>query len=149
MNVVVHKILLAAAAIAAAGSVWAHHSIPQFDFTKSVTYTGTIVAFTTINPHTRMVIELKDVKGTRRVEFMGHSITSMFRNGYRKGMLKVGDKITVSAAPNKDGTEGGYVTGGHVKGGEYFGQLSGSTAPADTKAVRDEVGRKAGTESAR
>ncbi len=33
----------------------------------------------------------------------------MYRNGYRKGMVKVGDVITVNAAPLRDGSEGGYV----------------------------------------
>jgi hypothetical protein len=35
------------------------------------------------------------------------------------------------------------VIGAQVKGGEYFGMRSRSSAPADTKAVGDEVRRQA------
>jgi hypothetical protein len=136
MNMIMRSALLATAAMAASVGGWAHHSISQFDFTKSVIYSGTVRTFTTINPHTRMVIELKDAKGTRMVEFMGHSISSMFRDGYRKGMVKAGDKITVLAAPHKDGTEGGYVIGGHVKGGEYFGQQPGGDSGGNQRSLR-------------
>lgn len=137
MTMMIHKALLAAVAIAATASVWAHHSIPQYDFTKSITYTGTVKTFTSINPHTRMVIELTDARGTHSVEFMGHSISRMFRDGYHKGMVKVGDKITVLVMPFKNGTEGGYVIGGHVKGGEYFGDFSPSSAAGGTKGAGD------------
>jgi hypothetical protein len=82
-----------------------------------------------------MVIEVKDAKGTHTVQFMGHSISSMFRNGFRKDMVKVGDEITVLTVPHKDGTEGGYVIGGHLKSGEYFGDMTPGSAAAGAKGA--------------
>ena len=58
----------------------------------------------------RMVLEVTDAKGTRETAFDGHSLNNMYRGGYRNGMIKYGDKITVFVAPPKDGSEGGYLT---------------------------------------
>ncbi len=90
-----------------------------FDFGKSVSYTGVVKSFAAINPHMRMVLELKnaDGKGTHIVNFEGHSTNNMYRAGYRKGMVKVGDTMTVNAAPYKDGTEGGYVISAKMSDG--------------------------------
>ena len=44
----------------------------------------TVKDFAAINPHMRLVVELKDAKGTREVRFEGHSTNNMYRSGYRK-----------------------------------------------------------------
>ena len=44
--------------------------------------------------------------------------------GYRNGMIKYGDSITVFVAPLKDGSEGGYVTAAKTASGTSFGALS-------------------------
>jgi hypothetical protein len=143
MNTIIRKTLLAAAALAAAATAWAHHSAVAFDFGKSVQYTGTVKLFRAVEPHLRVELELKDDKGTRVVRFEGHSLNNLYRGGYRKDMVKVGDTLTVTAAPNKDGSEGGYVIGAQAKGGPYWGARPRSAAPADTRAVGEEVRRQA------
>jgi hypothetical protein len=55
--------------------------------------------FQAINPHMRLTLRVKDVKGTRDIEFEGHSTNSMYRSGYRDKMINVGDTITVNIAP--------------------------------------------------
>jgi hypothetical protein len=142
MNMIIRKTLLAAAALAVGATAWAHHSAVAFDFGKSVTYTGTVKNFRAVEPHLRVELELKDAKGTRVIRFEGHSLNNLYRGGYRKGMVKIGDTLTVTAAPNKDGTEGGYVIGAQAKGGEYWGMRARGASAADTKAAGDEV-RKA------
>jgi hypothetical protein len=57
----------------------------------------------------RIVLEVTDAKGTREIGFEGHSLNNMYRGGYRNGMIKYGDKITVFVAPLKDGSGSGYV----------------------------------------
>jgi hypothetical protein len=143
MHTIIRKTLLAAAALAVAANAWAHHSAVAFDFGKSVTYTGVVKNFRAVEPHLRVELELKDAKGTRIVRFEGHSLNNLYRGGYRKDMVKLGDTLTVTAAPYRNGDEGGYVIGGQVQGGEYWGMKSRSAAPADTKAVGDEVRRQA------
>jgi len=115
---------LALVAIVAIAPAAAHHSAVQFDFTKQVSYKGTVKEFAAINPHMRMMIEVKDAKGTREIRFEGHSTNNMYRSGYRKGMVKVGDVVTVNAAPLRDGTEGGYAVSVTLDNGEFFGMRS-------------------------
>ena len=97
----------------------AHHSAIQFDFTKQVSYTGTVKEFKAINPHMQMIIEVIDAKGVHEVHFEGHSTNNMYRTGYRKGMVNVGDKVTVNCAPQRDGVEGGYVVSVVTPNGDF------------------------------
>ena len=114
-------LIAATAALTMALPVVAHHSAVQFDFTKNVKYTGVVKEFAAINPHMRLVVEIKDDKGTHEVKFEGHSTNNMYRSGYRKGMVKVGDTVTVSAAPLRNGDVGGYVIGVTMADGSFFG----------------------------
>jgi hypothetical protein len=120
------RILFAAIGVVSIGasSLAAHHSAVQFDFTKSVTITGVVKKFQAINPHMRLVLQVKDAKGEREIEFEGHSTNNMYRAGYRANMIKVGDTITVSVAPHRDGSEGGYVTSAVTASGARFGPQS-------------------------
>jgi Family of unknown function (DUF6152) len=142
MKTFFHKAALVLATLATAAA-WAHHSAVQFDFAKSVTYTGVVKDFAAINPHMRLVVELSDAKGTRTIRFEGHSTNNMYRNGYRKGMVKVGDTVTVTAAPLRDGTEGGYVIGAQVGKDQYFGMRPRGAAPQDVQRVGEETRRAA------
>lgn len=134
------RTLTLAAAALVAGAALAHHSAVQFDFTRQVSYTGVVKDFAAINPHMRLVVELNDDKGKREVRFEGHSTNNMYRGGYRKGMVKVGETITVNAAPFRDGTEGGYVVSAETKQG-FFGLRSSRNQ--DQRAVGEEVRRQA------
>ena len=117
----------------------AHHSAIQFDFTKQVAYTGTVKEFKAINPHMQMLIEVKDAKGSHEVQFEGHSTNNMYRSGYRKGMINVGDTVTVNCAPQKDGKLGGYVVSVATPNGGFFGMKSRNLAQdaAATKALAE------------
>jgi hypothetical protein len=130
-------IALAAGALAAlsAGAASAHHSAIQFDFTKRVAMKGQVKAFEAINPHMRLVLHVKDAKGERDIEFEGHSTNNMYRNGYRQGMVKVGDTITVEIAPMKNGADGGFVQAATTQDGRFFGAKQ-SRAQADAAAAQ-------------
>ena len=140
MNKMIRTLTVMAAALVA-GAALAHHSAVQFDFQKSVSYTGVVKRFRAINPHMDLVIELNDAKGKREVRFEGHSTNNMYRSGYRKDMVKVGDKLTVHAAPFRDGTEGGYVVSATLEDGRFFGMRPRNAA--DTQRVGEEVRRQA------
>ncbi len=99
----------------------AHHSAIQFDFQKPVQVTGVVTRFQAINPHMRLTLRITDAKGSREIAFEGHSTNNMYRGGYRDKMIQVGDTITVTIAPLKDGSDGGYVTGGVTSKGDKFG----------------------------
>ena len=54
--------------------VEAHHSAARFDLTiRDRTVTGIVKEFRAANPHTRIVLEVTDQKGTRDIEYEGHS----------------------------------------------------------------------------
>jgi hypothetical protein len=109
----------AVAAPAASG----HHSAAMFDFTRTAQITGVVKTFELINPHMRLTLTVTDEKGTRDIRFEGHSLNNMYRGGYRKDMVNVGDKLTVVIAPKREG-EGGYVTAGILADGRRFGMQS-------------------------
>ena len=125
--------------VALGATASAHHSAVQYDFGKSASITGVVTKFQAINPHMRLWLRVTDEKGTREIEVEGHSTNNMYRAGYRDGMIKVGDKITVYVAPLRDGSDGGYVTAASTADGRRFGPQS----RAEQEAEREKAeGRK-------
>ena len=99
----------------------AHHSAARFDLSIRDNYvTGIVKEFNAANPHTKIVLEVTDEKGTRDIEFEGHSRNNYYRGGWRDGMVKPGDKITLQSAPTRDGSDGGYALGVTAADGTEF-----------------------------
>ena len=113
----------------------AHHSAAQFDLTKFITLEGVVKSFVVKNPHTTAVIEVTDAKGTRDIEFEGHSASHFYRAGYTLDMVHVGDRIKILISPRKDGKDGGFLqaftVNGHTVG--LFGLKPESGKRADQK----------------
>jgi hypothetical protein len=103
------------------GVAAAHHSAAAQDFGKRVEVEGTVKFWEIANPHGRIVVHVTDAKGSRDIEFETHSRNNVYRAGYRDGMVKAGEKIKLSIAPNRDGSDGGYVTGFTTAKGEKVG----------------------------
>lgn len=109
----------------AAAPVLAHHSAVQFDFQNPVNLTGVVKVAQFANPHAKIILEVTDDKrGTRDIEFEGHSRNNMYRQGFRPNMMTVGDKITIRIAPMKDGSDGGYVTALITADGAAIGSIT-------------------------
>src|SRR5262245_12528804 len=143
MSTFVKRLVLLAGAPALALSATlasAHHSAAQFDFSQRVTIQGTVEQFNVTNPHASAVISVTDAKGTRDVEYEGHSASHFYRAGYTRDMVHVGDKIAILIAPRHDGADGGFIQAFTVNGKTVgFGGLSpetgkpaadGATAPS-------------------
>jgi hypothetical protein len=107
----------------------AHHSAAQFDFGQRVTVEGVIKKFSVTNPHTMAIVEITDEeRGTRDVEFEGHSASHFYRAGYTRDIGKPGDKIAILIAPRGDGEDGGFIQAFTVNGRTIgFGGLSPET----------------------
>ena len=118
----------------------AHHSAAQFDFGQRVTIHGKVKEFNVTNPHTAAFVELSDAKGTRTVEYEGHSASHFYRAGYTRDMVKAGDEISILIAPRHDGKDGGFIQAFTVNGKTVgFGGLSPEGKPAagsDRKSTR-------------
>jgi hypothetical protein len=82
----------------------AHHSVSaEFDTTKPIKFTGTIKKVDWTNPHIYTHVEAKDETGklvVYRVE--GGPPNSLFRQGWRKDTLKVGETVTVAGVRAKN-----------------------------------------------
>jgi hypothetical protein len=114
------KLLLVFLSMAFALPSAAHHSAAQFNFQNPVSVKGVIKEFRMANPHMRLVLAVDDAKGARDIEFEGHSLNNLYRRGWRKDMVKVGDTLTISIAPRKDGGDGGYVLSVKTADGKEF-----------------------------
>ena len=111
-------------AVLSVSPAWAHHSAAQFDFRNTVVVEGKVMETRFANPHLRLVLEVTDSKGTRNIEFEGHSRNNMRRQGLMPDMFKVGDNIAIRIAPMRNGEDGGYVTAVRTPDGTEIGQVT-------------------------
>lgn len=119
---------LAAAALVALMSLpaLAHHSVSaEFDEHQPITFTGTVKKVEWMNPHIYTQVETKTPDGKTvvyRVE--GGPPNALYRQGWRKDSLKVGDKVTVKGLKAKIATSMniGQATITTADGKTMFGQ---------------------------
>jgi len=105
----------------------AHHSAAQFDFRNTVLITGTVQEVRFANPHLRLILEVTDeARGTRDIEYEGHSRNNMRRQGLMPDMFQVDDEVTIRIAPMRNGEDGGYVTALRTPDGEEIGRVTGA-----------------------
>jgi hypothetical protein len=101
----------AALLIAACSSAaFAHHSYAMFDNQKVVQIEGTVKEFRFVNPHSWIVLEVKDASGNiseSRIEANGPGY--LVRFGWKRTSLNPGDSVVVSVNPLRDGAPGGNL----------------------------------------
>jgi hypothetical protein len=87
-----------------ASSLFAHHGVPNFDMSRTVTIKGVVIDYLLINPHMEMRVKVADDTGNSmewNVEAV--SLLMMLRAGFKRDTFKPGDMVTVTGHPNKDG----------------------------------------------
>jgi Family of unknown function (DUF6152) len=87
-----------------ASSLFAHHGVPNFDMSRTVTVKGVVIDYLLINPHMEMRVKVIDDTGNSvewNVEAV--SLLMMLRAGYKRDTFKPGDVVTVTGHPNKEG----------------------------------------------
>jgi hypothetical protein len=95
--------------LSAVATSYAHHATIGMDTRNRVELEGVVKELHVVNPHARWIIEITDEKGTRDVEFEGHSRNHMYRDGFREEMIQAGAKIRFNISPMLDGSDGGFM----------------------------------------
>lgn len=98
------SIVLGVGLLVCAIPTFAHHSVSaEFDTTKRMTFTGTVKMVEWGNPHIYTQVEAKDESGKMHVyRVEGGAPNALFRSGWRKDTLKIGQTVTVTGNPSKN-----------------------------------------------
>ena len=103
-----HLSLAGLAAVLFAVPAAAHHSFAMFDQGKTIEVQGTVKEFQMINPHSWLQVMVTDPQGqTKEWSFEMRAPAGLARAGWNPKTVAPGDKVTVTAHPLRDGTEGG------------------------------------------
>ena len=89
-------------------SASAHHSFAMFDYMKSVTLEGTVKEFQWTNPHSWILMMVRNPQGVEEqwaIEL--GTPAGLTRQGWVPKTVTPGMKITALIHPLKDGTRGG------------------------------------------
>jgi len=110
----------------------AHHSFAaEYDSAKRIKLTGVVTKVEWMNPHIYYYIDVKGEDGkVTNYAVEGGTPGSLYRQGWRKDSLRIGDTITVDGFKAKDG--GNHVNGRRVilaDGTRVFGGSSDDGGP--------------------
>ena len=114
-------LIVASLVALAAGPTMAHHSFSAFDMANQKSITGTVNKVDWTNPHIWIWLDVANDKGgSDTYGFEGMSPNFLARRGWSRTTLKVGDKLTVSFRPMKDGSHGGMFINGKMTSGKVL-----------------------------
>lgn len=102
---------------------WAHHSHAMFDLEAETTVAGTVKAFVFTNPHVYLYVNVTDKQTNETKTWlveMSH-VQNMMSRGIKASSFKVGDQITVTMNPLRDGRPGGNYVSVITADGKKFG----------------------------
>jgi hypothetical protein len=119
------SVLLGAAAVA-------HHSFATFDATKQQTIVGTVKDFQWTNPHCWVYLMVPNGADVDIYDIEAGAVVGLKRQGWSKETFKVGDRVTITIHPKRDGTHGGAFVSAITADGKTLGPgdkpLYGETA---------------------
>ncbi|HTW37203.1 MAG TPA: DUF6152 family protein [Steroidobacteraceae bacterium] len=105
------SLALAAVAVLAGASAFAHHSFAMFDQQKVDVMRGTLLKFTYLNPHSWLSVVGTVDNGavSERWDIEATSPSQLAQIGIHADTIKPGDKVTVAFHPLRDGRHGGSL----------------------------------------
>lgn len=116
------KSTIAAIAIALTATLpaSAHHSFAMFDKAKEVEIKGaTVKDWQWTSPHTWLYVVAAD--GTK-YSIEGGNPGLMRRQGFAKGSMAPGDKVTIYMSPLRSGDKGGAINAVRLPDGKILGE---------------------------
>jgi hypothetical protein len=93
------SLLIGVGVLVSAAPLVAHHSVSaEFDTTKTIKFTGKVTGINWGNPHIYTLVEAADPDSGKTVVFRveGGPPNSLFRAGWRKDSLTIGETVTVT-----------------------------------------------------
>jgi hypothetical protein len=134
MNVHCSTRILSLSAVLALASaalpVSAHHSAAPFDMSKSISMQGTVEKWLWANPHSWLYVRVEKADGSQEVwGFEAGSTGMLARGGWNAADMKPGDKVTVTAAPERTGTHIGLINHVQLADGRVLGAGAGTPPP--------------------
>jgi hypothetical protein len=88
----------------------AHHSLSVYNRLSAETIEGTVQKFNWSNPHVQLVIMASSPDGAiAQWNFESGSINRLASAGINRNIVAVGDKITVTYNPRRDGAKSGFL----------------------------------------
>jgi hypothetical protein len=132
--------LYAIGLLCTAGTALAHHGFAaEYDGTKPIKLSGTITKFEWTNPHAWLYIDVKNDDGTvTNWAFEMSSPNVLFRKGWTRSTLKIGDGVTIDAYRARDGSHNANAHGitmtstGQVILAPEGPQIGGTVQPGGT-----------------
>ena len=83
---------------------FAHHSAVMFDDQKEITLTGVVKEFQYTNPHSWLLVDVKNANGTVTTwGFEAEGPSTLTRAGIRKSDFSPGTEVKITGHPMKDG----------------------------------------------
>jgi len=127
-------LVLGVGLLVSAAPVVAHHSVSaEFDTTKTISFTGKVKEVNWGNPHIYTSVETNEPDSGKPVTFRveGGAPNALFRAGWRKDTLKIGEmvKVTGNRAKNPESTNIGQATILSEKGQKVFSGQNASAQP--------------------
>jgi hypothetical protein len=114
------------AALIGGTAAWGHHSFTEFDRTREIVTTGTVVRWEFNNPHSWLRMNVPNDDGTETLwSFEGSGPTSLIGRGIIGSTFEPGDTVTLMYCPMKDGRNGGHMGWALLKDGRFVNPSDG------------------------
>lgn len=114
--------------VSAAAPAFAHHSfVAEFDGSKTFVIRGVLADLEWTNPHILFWVDVVDADGNvDRYSFSSGPPNTLRNAGIGKKDFRIGETVTVTGAPAKDGTHHGWLKMIKYDDGQLFVYRDGS-----------------------